>query len=292
MDKSISIKHNTKLKRRKHVRDLSSINLNNQIENIHKTQDKQHLLPIINSRQVSLKKIDKYLNVSMKNPLFKNSDDQYLKLNRIFQRNLYEKIRDIPKNNEDLLIQAHLQVLKEIIKIDVFGSILEKIYLQITSFISHISRQETSFTGLTQEIEVNHLKDQIKNLELSKKSIDQKLKKLSIENIDLLLKIDNLEEENLLLKDYKKNIKIIDGVPDTTPILKELRSKSTILDSLSKKQKVLSKKEKILNLLIKALKEKGLKARDLLNSYSNEHNSNDSINLSQISFYSNASHLN
>ena len=140
MDKSIRIKQGIKPKMRKQVRHLSSIHSDNQIENIHKTQEKQHLLPIINSHHASSQKVDKYLNASMKNPIFRNSDDHYSKLNKMLEKNLDEKIRTIPKNNEVLLIQAHMLTLKEIIKIDFFGLILEKIYLNISSYIRHNSR--------------------------------------------------------------------------------------------------------------------------------------------------------
>lgn len=291
MEKTLSIKQDVKFKRRKQVRNLSSINLDQHKGNLQKNKDKQHHLPIINSHQASFEKSEKCLNVSMKNPLFRNADDHYLKLNKMYEKKLDEKIRTIPKNNEVVLIQAHLEILKKIIKIDYFGSVLEKIHLKIASFFNQYTRQDTSFTETSQENEVNRLKEIIKELELSKKSVDQKLKKLSIENIDLLDKIDKLEEENLLLKDYKKNIKIIDGVPDTMPILKELRTKTTILDSLDKKNKDLSKKEKMFNILIRALKEKGMNARDLIHSFNDRRSSTDSMNLSRMSFCSEVSRL-
>ena len=291
MEKSLSIKQDVKFKRRKQVRNLSSINLDQSKGNLKNIKDKQHLLPIIKSHQASFEKPDKCLNVSMKNPLFRNPDDYYLKLNKMFEKKLDEKVRTIPKTNEAVLVQAHLEILKKIIKIDYFGSVLEKIHSKIAAFVNQHTRQDTSFTETSQENELNRLKDLIKEFEVSKKSVDQKLKKLSIENIDLLDKIDKLEEENLLLKDYKKNIKIIDGVPDTMPILKELRTKTTILDSLDKKNKDLSKKEKMFNILIRALKEKGMNPRDIIHSFNDRRSSTDSMNLSRMSFCSEVSRL-
>jgi hypothetical protein len=295
MEKSASIKQDLKFKRRKQVRHLSSINFDNTKPKLLKAQDKKHLLPLIGTHQVATSPIDKleiHLNSSMKNPLFRQSDEHFSKLNKIFEKKLDEKLKIFNKNDDLLILKAHLEVLEKIIKVDYFGSILEKIYSKILDFISTSSgKPDLLVDELSKDMELSHLKDQIKDLESCKKSIEQKLKKLSIENIDLLSKLDKLEEENLLLKDYKKSIKIIDGVPDTLPILKELRTKTTILDSLDRKNKDLLKKEKYLNILIKAVKERGLNPRDLVHSFNDRRSSSDSINLSRMSIGSEMSRL-
>lgn len=285
------------LKIRKGKRNLSTINFDYTKSRKSYIPDlKTPVLPMLNPTFKSTEKFSDTYNQSSlhPHPHQKTPDKLVMKFNRIFEKKLEERLKSIEKGDEKQIIKVYLELFEKIIAVDAFGSILEKIRMKIVNFINKLATKDEPELNIQKlyDQDIEKYKDTLKTLENSKKSVEAKLKKLSFENIELLNSVEKLKDEIVLLKDFKKNVKIVDGVPDAMPILKELRTKTTMLDSIDKKNKVLMKKERYLVALIKALKEKGMNPNELVKMSNIERrSSSDSMNISRISMGSELSRL-
>lgn len=291
------VKSEEVIKIRKGKRNLSSINFEytksrkSQISGL-----KTPILPMLNPSFKSTEKFSDTYNQSSlhPHPIQKTPDKLISKFNRIFDKKLEERLKNIEKSDEKQIIKVYLELFEKIIAVDAFGSILEKIRMKLVNFINKLATKDEPELALQKlyDQDIGKYKEMLKDLENSKKSVEAKLKKLSLENIELLNTVEKLKDEIVLLKDFKKNVKIVDGVPDAMPILKELRTKTTMLDSIDKKNKVLMKKERYLMALIRALKEKGMNPNELVGMGNIERrSSSDSMNISRISIGSELSRL-
>lgn len=290
MDKITKVKSEEFLKVRKKARHLSTINLDYSKNRKNLLSDpKTPILPMLNP---SFKPSE--TNTQHPQPHLKTPEKYISKFSRIFDNKLEEKLKNLDKSDDFSILKAHLEIFEKIISVDSFGHILDKIRIKLVNYINKVAVKDEPESKIQKiyENEIEKLKEMIKDFELSKKSVESKLKKLSMENIELLNLVDKLTEENSLFKDFKKNIKIVDGVPDPMPIIKELRTKTTMLDSIDKKNKGLMKKERYLIALVRALKEKGMNPNEMVGRNNLERRSStDSMNLSRMSIGSEISRL-
>ena len=287
MDKITKVKSEEILKIRKKTRHLSSTYIDHPKSRKSLIPDpKNPLLPMLNP---SFKPSDTF----SQHPLQRTPEKLISKFNRIFDKKLEEKLKNLDKTDDFSQLKAHLEIFEKIISVDSFGHILDKIRIKLVNHINKLGFKDEPESKIQKiyENEIGKLRETLKDFEISKKSVEAKLKQLSMENIELLNLVDKLTEENNLFKDFKKNIKIVDGVPDAMPIIKELRTKTTMLDTIDKKNKGLMKKERYLIALIRALKEKGMNPNDLVKSHIERRSSSDSMNMSRMSMGSEISRL-
>lgn len=238
------------------------------------------------SIDLSLKKSDS-LKKTLKVPIVDSTN-----LSKYFEVKIEEKLKSLKTKDEVQVLSIYLNIFEKIIAIDTYGPVLEKIRIKIVEALNKdFSFKENADMKqiMNYQNEISHLKENIKDIEIMRKSLEAKLKKLSTENIELLNENAKLEEENNFWKDYKKNIKVVDGMPDTVPLIKELRSKNSMIDGLDKKNRELIVKEKKLSKVIKVLKEKGVNVYEILGKQKDRRNSADSFNISKMSINSNDS---
>lgn len=238
------------------------------------------------SIDLSLKKSDS-LKKTLKVPIVDSTN-----LSKYFEVKIEEKLKSLKTKDEVQVLSIYLNIFEKIIAIDTYGPVLEKIRIKIVEALNKdFSFKENADMKqiMNYQNEISHLKENIKDIEIMRKSLEAKLKKLSTENIELLNENAKLEEENNFWKDYKKNIKVVDGMPDTVPLIKELRSKNSMIDGLDKKNRELIVKEKKLSKVIKMLKEKGVNVYEILGKQKDRRNSADSFNISKMSINSNDS---
>lgn len=178
-----------------------------------------------------------------------------------------------------------MSVFEKIIVVGTYCPVLEKIRLKIAEALNKdFSFKENKLMKqiVNYKNEIDFLKENIKDSENNRKSLEKKLKKLSTENIDFFNENAKLQEENGFWKDYKRNIKLVDRVLDSVPLVKELRTKNSMVDGLDRKHKEFVVKEKKLKKIVKILKEKGINLYKIIGKPNDNKSFKDSMNLSRL----------
>lgn len=190
-----------------------------------------------------------------------------MRITKIFESNLKNKLQFTDTNDDRAILKVYLEVFQKIISIDPYGVILEKIREKILEAFEKNSyfndnTEVKNLKAFKKEIEM--LKQKISDQDTIQKSMEKKMKTLSVENIELLNQIKTLEEQKNTFKDFRKYINFVDGTPDIIPVLKQIKHKNTIIESLEKKFKTLQSKEKKLSSVITVLKKAGIKINEII----------------------------
>lgn len=204
---------------------------------------------------------------------------------KFIESKLKQKLENINNNDHETIFKAHLDILENIISIDPYGPVLEKIRVKIMENLNAEKEPKNKFDSQSmQDLQekFEKLKENFINCESAKKSLEAKLKKLSIENIQISKNLEFVIEENNLWKEFKKTVKLVDGTPDFMPLLKELKYKSAVIESLDKKLKDLQIRDRKQSGVLKLVKEKGVNLNELISNYRDRRSSSDSFNISRF----------
>jgi hypothetical protein len=282
--KSVHPHHTKDMRNRaRHQTNPSEIPISNPILS-DKSFDKFPLLR--NNTQIIKGQSEAKLKKSKLSQIFSIPENESLRVSRFFEMRLEEKLKSAKNLDKKTIISIHLEILEKIIAVDVFGPVLER----IRSVLVEALNSDFTFKENIEEKSIKQFQKEIIDMkayaaecEGVKKGLEGKLKRLSLENIELLRVNEKLEEENLLWRDFKKNIKLSDGIPDTLPLIKELKNRNSMIDAQDKRIKTLQSKEKKLSVVLKVLRMKKININEMIASTKDRRGSSDSLNISAMS---------
>ena len=191
-------------------------------------------------------------------------DNKLTNISSYFESKIHSKLKDIENQDSDNL-ESYLEIFQQIITVDIFGPILEKIRQKIIDYIN-----KNFFNMKENELKKNldnfqnenlKLKTKIAENERINKLLELKLKKLSNENIYIYQHYLKIEEENRNLQEFKNSVKVIDGCPDFTSLKNEISLKDDLIKSLNKKAKSLKRKQAN---ILKVLKESNINVNEIV----------------------------
>ena len=251
-------------------------------------------LPIVRGNTQVIRPIKK--TNSLSNGLFlKNNSlsSSYDSINtcKFIESKLQDKLRNVDEADERTILKVYLEIFEAVITVDIYGPVLEKIRQKIVSVIEKgiQLKEEYDEQNLRNYFEENtKICQTLTDVENSKKSLEMKLKKLSLENIEITNELKKALEENSIWREFKKTVKLTEGTPDFIPLVKESKRKSSIIDSLNKRIKDMQFRERKYTGIIKLVKESGININELILNHRDRKSSSDSLNLSRLEMSDNA----